>query len=148
MNYPYSDDFLIYDYKSHKYRLTEKAAMEHCGINLLERVKDPSIVQAILYQNSTQVYSYMHEYNKDNAMQDYIIAKTEKGRDVIQRAMEQQLIYVSSVGDLRKTADKTKHEIWFDDTARETLFEPISELGVSVMYTGTLWYCSPDKTEW
>lgn len=135
-NYPYSDDYMIFNEQANRYVLTEKDVLENYGINLSARFVNPSLVKPTLNQVSLQVYSYIHGFNVNNKMQDYIIAHTEDGRRIIKEAMEQQLLYFLSVGDLSKTPDEHKRKFWFDEMAKEILMQPIKEIGTSILYTG------------
>lgn len=148
MNFPYSDDYLTYDYTLHRYVLTEKDVLDNFAINMTARFKNANTVQTVLRQVSTQVYNYIHKYNVNTAMQDYIIAKTEKGREIIKNALEQQLLYWLTVGDLTRSTDKDKRAVWLDINAEDILMQGIPEIGVPIIYTGSLYYKSCDNTEW
>lgn len=148
MKYPLSDEYMTYNYLSHRYVLTEKDVLENLGINLQQRAKNPEMINALLTQISMQVYSYIHSFNISNEWQNYVIAKTEKGREIIKQAMEQQLIYYLTVGDLTKTTDREKRAMWFDELAKETLMQPIPEIGVTVCYSGRYPFRKPLDTEW
>ncbi|MBP5466855.1 MAG: hypothetical protein J6Y43_04775, partial [Clostridia bacterium] len=112
MNFPYSDDYMTYDYTLHRYVLTEKDILDNFAINMTARFKNANTVHTVLKQVSMQVYNYIHEYNVNTEIQDYIIAKTEKGREIIKQAMEQQLLYWLTVGDLTRSTDKDKRAVW------------------------------------
>lgn len=135
-NLPYSNDFLEYNYTTHRYRLT-RAAVEQMGINL-SRFKSPNAVEAILNQISAKIYAFIHDFNVDNDLQDYVIAKTETGRRIIQEAMEQQFIYESAVGnvDLVLSADKRGFRI--APITESVLLKIIPEIGAPIVYTGNL----------
>ncbi|MBO7214003.1 MAG: hypothetical protein J6V66_00750 [Clostridia bacterium] len=148
MNFPYSDDYMTYDYTLHRYVLTEKDILDNFAINMTARFKNANTVHTVLKQVSMQVYNYIHEYNVNTEIQDYIIAKTEKGREIIKQAMEQQLLYWLTVGDLTRSTDKDKRAVWFDDNAREILYQGIPEIGTPIVYTGSLYFKSCDNTEW
>ncbi len=148
--YPLSDDFMIYDYTTHHYVLTEEDVMTNLGINLAARMNNENAVSALLRQISRQVYSHIHAYTYQGcgAIKEYIIATTEKGRQVIKEAMEQQLIYVLAVGDLSRSTDPNKRVLSFDRTAELVLLETIPELGTSILYTGYLGHKIPNDVEW
>lgn len=146
-NYPYSDDFMTYDYTTHRYVLTAKGVEQNCGINL-ERYKTPNAVDAILRQISAKIYAYIHDYNVNNDFQDYIIAKTETGRRIIKEAMEQQFIYESAVGnvDIILSADKRGFRI--APITESALLRIIPEIGTTILYTGNYRLCATlDVTE-
>ena len=138
MKYPYSDVFMTYDYKTHRYILTDKDVIENLSIDINHRLKDKNLVSNLLNQISLQVYSYIHQFNKNNKAQDFIIASTEDGRTIIKEAMEQQLIYFLSVGDLSRTPDENKRKFWFDEIAKQVLLRDIKEIGTTICYSGYL----------
>lgn len=143
---PYSDDFMIFDKLTNRYVLTEKDVKQNLGIEINVRLKNPEAVNSLLNQVSIQVYRFIHEHNIENAIQDYIIAYTETGRKIIKTAMEEQLIYVMTNGDLSRSTDKEKRKLWFDDNAREILMTPICELGTHLLYQGQFpQICIKDK---
>lgn len=135
--YPYSDDFMTYDLYSHRYVLTPKNIEQNLGVNL-SRFKTPNAVEALLKQVSAKVYAYIHDYNVNNDLQDYIIAKTESGRKIIREAMEQQFLYESAVGnvDIMLTADKRAFRI--APITESALLRIIPEIGTTILYTGNL----------
>jgi hypothetical protein len=138
MTYPYSDDYIKYDFVAHRYILTEKDVTDNLGIDIFKRLKNKNVINSVLNQVSLQVYNYIHQFNEDNKAQDYIIAKTEDGRRIIKEAMEQQLIYFLTVGDLSRTTDKEKRAMWFDEQAKQVLLQDIAELGTTICYQGCL----------
>lgn len=140
MEYPYSDEFMTFDLTKNRYVLTEKDLIENLGIDINQRLKNPNAIKSLLNQISIQVYRFIHEHNINNAFQDFIIAKTCTGREVIRQAMEQQAIYFLTVGDLSRSADLSKRALWFDETAKEILFTNIPEIGTSLLYGGNFPY--------
>ena len=136
-NYPYSDDYMQYDYIMHRYVLTAKDVQENLGVNL-DRFDSPNAVDAILRQIAVKIYAFIHEYNIANDFQDYIIAKTETGRKIIKEAMEQQFLYESAVGnvDLILSADKRGFRI--APITESVLLRIIPEIGTTILYTGNL----------
>lgn len=144
MKYPFTDDYMIYDHKTHRYTLTEKDVEETLGINLSLRNENPIVRNALLKTISNHVYNYIHSHNIDNLAQDYVIAKTKSGREIIKEAMENQLIYVLNVGDLSRVADVNLKPLWFDEQAKETLFRIIPEIGSSICYCGRFYINTPE----
>ena len=59
-------------------------------------------------------------------------------RAKIKEAMEQQLLYFLTVGDISKTTDAQKRALKFDETAKAILEEYIPELGTNLLYTGQI----------
>lgn len=135
--YPLSDELMIFDNLTHRYVLTEKAVL-NMGINLRERVKNENAIQSLLRLASSHVYSFLHMYNVNNDAQDFIIATTKTGREIIKQALERQLTYILVVGDLTMSVDDAKRSKWFDVIAEEILHTPLPEIGRSLLYAGNL----------
>lgn len=148
MQYPLSDDFMIYDYAKHRYILTETDVFENLSINLEDKLLTKPARERILDQISIHVYAYIHRFNADTKAQDYIIATTAGGRSIIKRAMEEQLIYELTAGDLSRSTDMDKRRLWFDETAKEILLEDIPEIGTNICYTGSLCLCINNNVRW
>lgn len=143
MDYPYNDDHMIYNEKISRYILTAQAVLDYYGIDLESETKGynngNTAIEAILRTVSNHVYNFIHEHNTNNAFQDYLIAATEKGRDIIKRAMLEQFMYIRSVGDLSRSTDREKRAMWFDKQAENVLFEHIYFNGrrYCLLYTGS-----------
>lgn len=134
---PYSNDYMIYDELTHRYVLTEAAILQKFGIDLRVAAKDnPNGVTAILDTVSNMVYQRIHDANVCAELQDRIIACTSAGREIVYRAMLEQFIYVKTVGDLRRTTDRSKRDLWFDMNAETILETVIPETGKSLLYAG------------
>ena len=148
--FPLVDEYLDYDYATHRYVLTEKDVLENLAIDLNAdfRPDVKNSVEKFLKQVSTLVYGYIHSFSVNNLMQDFIIAKTEMGRKFIKEAMEQQLIYMLEVGDLSRSPDLNKRALWFDDNARRILEQPIPEIGTTILYMSQFNFCTHDKARW
>lgn len=140
--YPLSDEYMIYNEQAKRYVLTEKDVLDNLGINLSARMKSKNgstnlnVINSLLNLASVHVYRFIHEHSINNSWQDCVIANTEKGRQIIKEAMEQQLVYVLTIGDLSRSTDSAKRAFWFDDTAKEILYQTIPEIGTSILYTG------------
>ena len=140
--YPLSDEYMIYNEQLRRYILTEKDVLENLGIDLPARLRckngssNANSINALLNLASVHVYRFIHEHNVNNDWQDCVIANTQKGRQIIKEAMEQQLIYLLTIGDLSRSTDSTKRAFWFDDTARDILYQTIPEIGTTILYTG------------
>lgn len=134
---PYSNDYMIYDELTHRYVLTEAAVLQKFGIDLRVAAKDnPNGVTAILDTVSNMVYQRIHDANVCAELQDRIIACTSAGREIVYCAMLEQFIYVKTVGDLRRTTDRSKRDLWFDMNAETILETVIPETGKSLLYAG------------
>lgn len=148
MNFPYSDEYMTYDYKTHRYVLTKKDLLENFNENLQAKFKDGKDVEPFLRQVSTEIYSYIHSHNMNTKMQDYILAKTESGREIIKEALEQQALYMLTVGIISRSLDRDHRSLRIDENANDALLRDIPEIGTTILYTGNLCFYSPDKTEW
>ena len=137
---PYDDDFMTYDYNSHRYVLTLKDVNQNLGIDLENRISYANAIPVLLNRVSIKIYALIHSYNTDNDLQDYIIAKTETGRKIIKEAMEEQLLYFLAVGDLSRSVIESERNMSIDQTAMETLLRTIPEIGCNILYTGKLPY--------
>lgn len=145
---PYTDQYMTFDETTHHYVLTPKDATDNLGVNLEDELKTDvlNVLGNFLKQISNHCYNWIHQFNRANSLQDWYIAHTEQGRDIIKRAMEQQLLYVLMNGDLSKSADERERANWFDIQAKEILNEEIIEIGVPITYTGTI--PNPRSGQW
>lgn len=140
--YPYDDEYMIFDETVGMYVLTLKAS-EELGFNLSVRLRQKGAVNAeivarnTLRQISTMIYQYLHGFVLDENLQDMAIAKCPSVRPVIRRALEQQLIYFMTVGDLSRSTDPYKRSLAIDQMARAILNRRIPELGHSLTYSGS-----------
>ena len=146
--YPYTDDYMTYDYDTHRYILTQKDVSENLGIDLTSRVTYANAISSLLNRISIKIYTFIHSHNTANDYQNFLIAKTKDGRRIIKEAMEEQLIYFLTVGDLSRSMDEAERRIAIDQTAIEILLEPIRELGCSILYCGTLPCVNLPEGEW
>lgn len=138
LKYPYDDDYMTYDYDTHRYVLTLKDVGQNLGVDLESRISYANAIPTLLNRISLRVYSYIHSHNVDNNYQDYIIAKTQAGRRIIREAMEEQLLYFLAVGDLTRSVVESERKLAIDQTAIDVLLQPIPEIGCSICYLGQL----------
>ncbi len=150
MNYPLIDEYMTYDYNSHRYVLEPKYIYDKYKVILSNVLLSEELVKPFMDLISVQVYGFIHKHNINTALQDYLIAKTKSGRRIIKEAMEQQFLYVASVGDVTRMLEEARRIHWVDISAENILNEIMPEIGSSILYTGNLnFYCSPsDNTEW
>lgn len=135
---PYDDDYMTYDYNSHRYVLTLQDVKQNLGVDLENRITFANAIPTLLNRISVKIYAYIHTHNVMNDYQNYIIAKTEKGREIIKSAMEEQLLYLLTVGDLSRSIDINERALAIDDTAKQILLDRIPEIGCSICYCGKL----------
>lgn len=142
MNYPYSDHYMTFDETSNRYILTEQYALEQLGINLAERVNERNsnnqqiAVKRILRTVSNQIYNYIHLHCVNDALRDVVIAKVPSARAIVQEAMGEQLVYMALKGDMSRSTEKDKRELFIDENAKNILLRQIPELGYSLLFTG------------
>lgn len=140
--YPYNDEHLVFNELTARYELTTQAILDYFGIDLEAAAKGSAngdtAVSAILKLVSNQVYNFIHNHNTNNRMQDFLISATETGRDIIKRAMLEQFMYIRTVGDLSRSTDPNKRDMWFDKQAESVLYENIIYNGHTycLLYTG------------
>jgi hypothetical protein len=147
--YPLIDEHMNYDYENHRYVLTSKFVFDNYGVMLTNLMIDEQLVLPFLKLVSVQVYNFIHKHNVNNLLQDFIIAKTKNGRRIIKEAMEQQFIYVLSMGDISRMQEEVRKTAWLDVNAEEILGQTIPEIRSSILYTGNLkLFSTVDNSEW
>lgn len=141
---PYSDDYMFYDERSGHYELTEKALMEVYGINIRARlaatstVNPESVIQNFTRTVSDMVYQFIHGHNVNNKRQDFLISIIPELREIIQRAMGYQAVYVMNVGNLYLSTKPEERANAIDYLCQSVLGNAVPCLGVSILYSGVL----------
>ncbi len=141
---PYSDDFLFFNEQSGHYELTEKALIERVGVNLRARMAETATINpetAINSFNRTvsdMIYQFIHEHNANNAKQDFLIATVPELRQIIQKAMEYQAVYVLNVGNLYLSTKPEERAVAIDYLAQSILSNVVPCLGISIIYGGVI----------
>lgn len=141
---PYSDDYLFYDETTGHYVLTEKALVENVGVNLRERMAETALVnpdtaiKSFTRTVSDMIYQFIHEHNVDNRKQDRLIATIAELRQIIQKAMEYQAIYVLNVGNLYLSVKPEERAVAIDYLAQSVLGNVVPCLGISIIYGGLI----------
>lgn len=148
MTFPKDDKYMKFDKASHRYVLTEADVFENLAINLSERVENENVRKRLLDYISKQVYNFIHTFNKANDWQDFIIAKTESGRAIIKEAMEEQLIYFLTVGDVSRSLNREERAFAIDEMCKQCLLKTIPEIGTTILYTGMVPHLHPVSWEW
>ena len=144
ITYPYDDEYMEYDEVFHRYYLTQAYVENKMGIPLSAIINERNgvdgamIVRQFLRTVSDVVYAFIHKHNVDTVAQDYIIAKVPSMRNIMLLALTQQLTYMRMKGDLSRSTDKEKRELYMDQAAETTLGQIMPELGFSILYTGDL----------
>ena len=109
IQYPYSDEYMVYDGLKHQYQLTRKA-FEEDGINLMEKIEGatPDKINAFLHALRVKVYTTIYNRNKSTRNQlNYMIAKRglltmsmAEYRETFFEAMKLEGEYLLENGDL------------------------------------------------
>ena len=141
---PYSDKLMKYDETTHRYTLTKDYVLRVVP-EIMSQLKDEGAILMALEQVSDDIYDYMHEYTFRDSVQDFIIAHTETGRRVIQKAMEKQLIYLIAVGDTTFYLDDNKRKMYIAEKSKKVLMTNIPEIGTTIIYSGDMsWIRLPE----
>ena len=102
----YTDNYMRYDYLSHRYVLTPSYVAERLNIDLSRRLNtagsiDRANAPALLLDRvSQEVYSYIYECGAENDVQEYILGTDEQARQMIMQAMGEQVLYIIANGDI------------------------------------------------
>ena len=104
---PYSNDHLAYDSSVHRYKLTELGVLQRLNRNLGDVLADnggasdprnePNIV---LDRISRQIYGFIYSHTAAPMRREREMALNPAYRTPLMEAMEEQLIYVMTNGDL------------------------------------------------
>lgn len=151
MTTPYNDDYLVYDYKRHKYYLTEKAVNDNINNGFFDVYVNNSMnrqadILNILKQVCDTVYREIQRYNSSQYFNvEYIMAKSESARTLLLDAFLEQVRYFDFNGliDVYAGVDfkkGTKSQDYTDrilsPSARVILSTPIHETGIPLLYSG------------
>lgn len=103
---PYDDKTMSYDKDEHRYILTIAFVEDKTGINLVNKLQaeqgdnPQKIANFFLDRISSNIYNWIYQHNANNVMQEYLCAKLESTRNILKRAMLEQVLYVLNNGDL------------------------------------------------
>ena len=89
---PYNDEYMVYDYKVHRYVLTPKYVAEQMNIDLslikpMGAVAKENIPQEILRKISRTVYTQIYAVSNQNKRQEWELAKYSSARPIIMQAI-------------------------------------------------------------
>ena len=122
--YPFSDKYMRYDLRSHRYVLTPEYLKEMLSVDVERRtggtVQGQNAINNLLDRVSLLLYGYVYGFNNKQVL-TYIIAKCPSARQIIMDAMGQQAMYVLSVGDLTLSPKAEERTSWLDISAKNTL---------------------------
>lgn len=99
ITYPVSDDYMAYDYKTHRYYITPDGVLNLLGINLNEELESfgcaNNTVQALRFckKASQTVYTYIKQGAWSYSYIEYIMAKDGRLRQRIQDMLLAQIEY-------------------------------------------------------
>ena len=99
MTYPYSDDYMIYDYDTHMYYLTPKAAMDLIGENLDTRLNTygdtntSTLAERFCKKSARKLWRYVKAHTYEYSYIEYIVAKDKNLRRFVQDLLVSQLEY-------------------------------------------------------
>lgn len=150
---PHSDEYMRYDYTTHRYVLTLKYVTDILGIDMQRRVNgggavgNQAVINNMLNTASLHVYNYVFNFNSDRQAQQWIMAKCPSAREIIKDAMAQQLAYLMSVGDLTRSPKEEDRIAYMDMQAKMTLDQTVKETGVALTYCGAYRFCAPPYSE-
>jgi hypothetical protein len=132
---PYIDNEMTFNKKTRHYVLTQEY-VQKLDPDIITGLKNPSDIITTLEEISDDIYDFIHEHNANNDAQDFIIAHTETGREIIKKAMEKQLLYMAALGDASLFLDD-KRKFWISDKATRVLLRTIPEISTCILYTGS-----------
>lgn len=144
INYPYSDEYMVFDESTHRYVLTAKYVLDKMGIDLEKAINERNginpqiLINRFLEEASDDIYKFIHAHNANTQKQDMFIAIVPSLRPIIQKALDQQLMYSRLNGLLGYSADKDKQAQRICPKAIDTLGQMVCELGHSILYTGAI----------
>jgi len=149
--YPYDDDYMTYDFDTHKYILTNQAVLDDLNINLITTL-DPTNsasaqgnVQKFLKRISDIIYREIYKVSTNMYWVEYCMAKCPSARQKIKDAMEEQIESFMFNGDLSVYSgiDMKKNTVMPDISnrilcanARAILEQPLIETGLPLLYSG------------
>lgn len=153
---PINDEYMIYDFRKHRYALTEKAVFEELGVNLNDitggNVTDKNL---FLKRVSADVYGYLLEGSRSPDYIEYILAVDTDLRATVKDMLVAQAEYTLLNGaismfaginlakgtavDIYKLRDERKVAEQVQSEANKIL----SQYGFCLKYAGTLPTISP-----
>lgn len=154
---PYSDDKMIYDFDEHRYILTLEYVEDKTGVNLVEKLQTSAsdnpqkVAEFFLDRVSSEIYNWIYQHNTNNTMQEYYLAKIESTRNIIRKAMLEQVMYMLTNGAIslysgvnivngqimdRKAMQNSSIGI----NVERILDTIIPEIGIAITYQGWLPY--------
>lgn len=91
---PINDEYMKYDFRNHRYVLTEKAIFEEVGVNLNDITSCITDKKIFLKRVSSDVYSYIKGNSRSPEYIEYILAVDTDLRPMVQEMLISQAEYV------------------------------------------------------
>lgn len=147
----YNDDYMIYDERTHRYELTEKAVFDNLGENL-DMILQSGSKTAFLKRVSSVVYNYIYAASQSPEYIEYIMAKDDGLRDTIFEMLLRQAEYTlvngavdsfSGVNIAKQQAmplSSVRGEAKISDITSELANRILPRYGHSLRYAGKLPY--------
>ena len=109
VSYPFSDEYMKYDYTRHRYVLTEKGVEVMTGINLRKQVntaigQEANLTQYYLRLISDKIYNFIYSRSDNKTLLEFILAKSQTSRQMLFDAMIAQTVYFVTNGDVSQFA--------------------------------------------
>lgn len=151
-NYPYDDEYMVYDYSMHRYVLTPKAVLDRLNEDLTKfspadsanRERD---AQIMLDNISSEVYNAIYEASDNYLYPEFVAAKAPSARAIIYQAMLEQVKYFMFNGSISVYSGVDFKKNTIGDSARSRILAPnaertlnriIVETGVPLTYQGQM----------
>lgn len=141
MDYPYSDDYMVFDQTTYRYYITEKALLD-AGIDLRTRLaarkatNPEGIINSLIKTATRHIYGFIHAHTVNTQGVDRIIANVPSARPIMQEALVIQATYVLYVGDLYNSVKPEDKAAAISEEAVQVLGQLLPEMGRSLLYTG------------
>lgn len=141
MQYPYDDDYMVFDKAVNQYVLTEQALLNR-GVDIRAELSETatvapeSVINDFVRLASDMIYGYIHEFSANNMAQDHHIACIPSLRPIIMNAMIYQAKYLYFNGNLSLSTKLEERDAAIDKTAIQWLGRTVPELRRSILYVG------------
>ena len=141
IQYPYSDELMIWDEYEGRYMLTEEALNQR-GMNIRARASrnkanvPDNVINGFIHLATEHIYNYIHEFSLNNERQDKLIATIPSARKIIYRALINQALFIYKNGDWHLSKEEYERDNAISPECIRALNTTIRELGSSILYTG------------
>lgn len=147
MIYPYNDSAMIYDINNHFYVLNSNFVLNEMAIDLIRELKAQDspirskIEERYLSRVSLLIYNFIYSFNQNNSIDymEYLLAKKPEWRTPIQKALEEQVLFMSVNPDVSQTRGVNLIKGTKLQTKREDAISPIAQdilQNAGILYTG------------